>query len=242
MVRIDDREKGNEWLLIKTKDEYALDAFNIEDHQPIKSTMHGTVNVPDDVQVILEPKEMKPNEKMDFSNGGLKPMFAKLSLEIVDEPSWIYETKYDGYRLITRIDTDKVEMIYRNGNSLKQKYPELTDELSDIEESIIIDGEILVEDQKGISNFQLLQNYPTSMEGYLKYYVFDLLNLNGSLITDFHLVKRKELLDAFFKMYNFKHIFNIPYQTGICRKLFDRLSKVGYEGVIAKALRALEKL
>lgn len=220
LVRIQGKEKEDEWLLIKKKDEYALSDFNIEDLNPIKSTTRQPLSAPDDVSAILELGAGN-EQKQDFPAQELKPMFAKLSPEVIDDASWIYEMKYDGYRLISKIDKEKVEMTSRNGKSFNQIYPELADELSDIEESVIIDGEIVVEDKKGISNFQLLQNYRTTRKGELKYYVFDILYLNGHMLTDLPLVKRKELLDAFFTMYHFKHIFKAPYQTGNGKELFE---------------------
>ncbi|HAH26230.1 MAG TPA: DNA ligase D [Prolixibacteraceae bacterium] len=234
LVRIQGKEKENEWLLIKKKDEYALDSFNIEQLPAVKSKT-GTVNVPDDVHAIMEPQMKNQEQKVDIPGGAIKPMLARLSSSMIDEPDWIYEMKYDGYRLISTIRDGQVEMVSRNGNSFNEVYSELFDELSTIKESVILDGEIVVEDSKGISDFQLLQNYRTTREGKLKYYVFDLLYLNGHWVTDFPLVKRKELLDAFFKLYNFKNIFNAPYQTGKGKALFQKLSKAGYEGIIAKA-------
>ncbi|HEY3369579.1 MAG TPA: DNA ligase D [Prolixibacteraceae bacterium] len=232
LVRIQGKE--NEWLLIKKKDEYALEKFDIEKLQPVKSNS-GTVYVPDDTLTILDDESKDAEVKDDIPGGQIKPMLARLSQQIIDEPNWIYEMKYDGYRLISTIRDGKVEMVSRNGNSFNEVYGELADELSTIGEEVVLDGEIVVENSKGISDFQLLQNYRTTREGTLKYYVFDLLYLNGHSITSFPLIKRKELLDAFFKKYNFKHIFNAPYQTGKGKALFQKFSKAGYEGIIAKA-------
>lgn len=100
---------------------------------------------------------------------------------------------------------------------------------------MILDGEMVIENLRGISDFQLLQNYSTTHEGILKYFVFDLLYLNGHSIINFPLLKRKELLEAFFNKYNFNNIFNLKYQIGNGKALFSKLSAKGYEGVIAKA-------
>ena len=234
LVSIQGKGKDNEWLLIKKKDEYALSSFDIEKLQPVKLA-NGTTNVPDDVKAIMEPGKKDQEVTEEFSAGYIKPMLARLSPQMIDEPTWIYEMKYDGYRLVSTIRDGTVEMVSRNGKSFNNVYGELAEELSTIMESVILDGEIVVENSKGVSDFQLLQNYRTTREGTLKYYVFDLLYLNGHSTTDFPLVKRKELLDAFFKMYSFKNIFNAPYQTGNGKALFQKLSKSGYEGIIAKS-------
>ena len=102
LVRIQGKEKENEWLLIKKKDEYALDSFHIEDLPVVKSvkSKSGTVNVPDDVHAIMEPQIKDQQQKKRFPGGYIKPMLARLSSHVIDEPDWIYEMKYDGYRLI----------------------------------------------------------------------------------------------------------------------------------------------
>ena len=234
LVRIQNKDKGNEWLLIKKKDKYALGRFEIEKMEPVKSGS-GTTDVPDDVQAIMEPGMKDQEVTEEVSTYFIKPMLAKLSPHIIDEPTWIYEMKYAGYRAISTVQKGEVEMVSRNGKSFNKVYGELTEELSTISETVILDGEIVVENHKGIIDFQLLQNYRTTKEGTLKYYVFDLLYLNGHFTTDFPLVKRKELLDAFFKMYSFKNIFNAPYQTGEGKALFQKFSKAGFEGIVAKA-------
>ena len=93
---------------------------------------------------------------------------------------------------------------------------------------------MIAENSKGLSDFQLLQNYGTTQLGNLKYYVFDLLYLNGHNIMDFPLLKRKELLNTFFKKYYFDRIFNHEYQVGNGKKLYEQISSKGYEGIIAK--------
>ncbi|HET6558219.1 MAG TPA: DNA ligase D [Prolixibacteraceae bacterium] len=235
LVRINNTKKDNEWLLIKKKDTYAMPTFEIEKLQPIKSTTKGNLSVADDVPSNPETNKTDQEEKTIIPPPAIKPMLAKLSSQIINEPSWIYEIKYDGYRLISRIYERTVEMISRNGKSFNSAYKALEKELLQINENVILDGEIVVENQKGLSDFQLLQNYSTTQKGNLKYYVFDILYLNGHLITDFPLVKRKELLDAFFKMYNFENIHNAPYQTGQGKVLFEKVTHMGYEGIIAKS-------
>ncbi|MGE5395286.1 MAG: DNA ligase D [Candidatus Saccharibacteria bacterium] len=235
LIRTNREGKEDEWLLIKKKDEYALENFDIENLQPVKSQTRGNITVTEDAPSNPETNVLDQEEKSVIPPPPIKPMLARLSSEIIDEPNWLYEMKYDGYRLISKIYNGEVEMISRNGNSFNAAYKALEKELQMINENVVLDGEIVVEDKNGISDFQLLQNYRTTQEGKLKYYVFDILYLNGHLITDFPLIKRKELLNAFFKLYNFTNIINAPYQTGDGRKLFVKLSEKGYEGVIAKS-------
>jgi bifunctional non-homologous end joining protein LigD len=91
-----------------------------------------------------------------------------------------------------------------------------------------------VENSKGISDFQLLQNYITTRKGELKYYVFDILYLDGHNIMKFPLIKRRELLDVFIKKYDFTRISKLEFQIGNGKELFQKLSRAGYEGIVAK--------
>lgn len=162
------------------------------------------------------------------------PMLAKLTNEPMDNPEWIYEMKLDGYRMITGIRDRRVNMVSRNGKSFNEKYSILLEDLNQIEDDVIIDGEMVIEKQDGLTDFQLLQNYGTTKKGNLKYYVFDLLYLNGHNILGFPLLKRKELLDNFFEKYSFNNVKKMSFQKGRGRELFNDLSSKGYEGIIAK--------
>src|SRR5687768_15337644 len=106
----------------------------------------------------------------------LKPMLAVLGDEPFDDPEWVYEIKFDGYRALAAISEDgNVDLYSRNLLSFNATYPSLIPELQKIPHAALLDGEIVIEDAHGISNFQLLQNYQRTGEGYPKYYVFDLL-------------------------------------------------------------------
>lgn len=161
-------------------------------------------------------------------------MLARQSKAVIDEPDWFYETKYDGYRIISAIHDREAELYSRNGKSYSSTFGTITKELNTINDSIILDGEVVIEDKRGISNFQLLQNYQTTKHGTLKYFVFDILYLNGHDLKKIPLKQRRELLQHFFKHNKFRNIFISELQVGNGTKLFEKLSAKGYEGIIAK--------
>lgn len=231
LVRMNDGTEKN-WLLIKKQDEYALQSFKIETIQSLKSNKYEKIGKP---STQTEDTKSANSVKNDlFPTDIPMPMLAKQSTQIIDNPEWLYEMKYDGYRVISKINNSKAELYSRNGNSFSKTFQTITDELNTITESIILDGEVVIENKKGISDFQMLQNYQTTKQGVLKYYVFDIIYLNGYSIVTFPLLKRKELLEAFFENYDFKNIINSQFQIGNGKKLFEKLSTEGYEGVIAK--------
>src|SRR5439155_15476348 len=126
------------------------------------------------------PKEsfgqaLKPIQK-------IRPMMAELVAKPFDDPDWIFEIKYDGYRAMALINDGKVDLYSRNMLTFT-KYTSITDELKKIDRTVLLDGEVVVEDEHGVSHFQLLQNYQKTGKGPLKYYVFDLLYLDKYDLT-----------------------------------------------------------
>jgi len=250
LVRMKNDDKGNSWLLIKKKDKYDVESYDIESFNPLKSNKKSNKpnkNMTVETNVATDKDKKSSTKKARIKQEKLgtiwdkirHPMLAKLSEELIDNPDWIYEAKYDGYRAIAKIDKQKVEMLSRNGNSFNQKYAPIVKELETISEEVALDGEVVIEDAKGISNFQMLQNFDTTRKGELKFYVFDILFLNGHQLTGLPLSQRKELLDAFFEKYTFKNILKSEAVTGKGEKLYKKLSAKGYEGIIAKEADSL---
>ena len=233
LVRMNDGKDKN-WLLIKKQDEFAREHFKIETIKSLKSIQNEKGSLTKSNSLNTKIKKPTSTKVKLFLTEIPKPMLAKQSKQIMDNKDWLYEMKYDGYRVISKVKSGKTELFSRNGNSFSENFSDVTDELNSINENVILDGEVVIENNKGISDFQLLQNYQTTKKGILKYYVFDIIYLNGHLVTDFPLLKRKELLTAFFENYNFKNIYNAEYQIGEGKKLFEKLAAKGYEGIIAK--------
>jgi bifunctional non-homologous end joining protein LigD len=243
LVRMNDGTDKN-WLLIKKSDEHAVKSYAIGTIDPVKAfkkkntapAKQKRAKKADSIEPdIAEEAEESSSTDIEQSWKKLKkPMLATLAGSHSDRPDWIYEPKYDGYRAVTKISNGKAEIVSRNGNPFNQAYPALLPELAKFEDELIIDGEIVIEDSKGISNFQLLQNYTTTQKGILRYYVFDLLYLNGHPVTQLPFTQRRELLEAVFAKVKLPHIKSSVVVKGKGAQLMERLTKKGYEGVIAK--------
>jgi bifunctional non-homologous end joining protein LigD len=106
-----------------------------------------------------------------------------------------FRDEWDGYRAIATIDAGRVNLRSRNGLSLDSKYPPIVQELKRLKlKSAILDGEIAVLDSDGIPRFELLQRFQRNRKGELRYFVFDLLYLNGEDLVRVPLVRRREIL------------------------------------------------
>jgi bifunctional non-homologous end joining protein LigD len=122
-------------------------------------------------------------------NLAYRPMLATLVSEPFDDKDWVFETKWDGFRLVTEKRGDEVTLWSRNGINVTKKYAVLLPALQKIEDSCVIDGEICALDAQGRSRFQLLQN-ALNKNAKLLYVVFDALFVDGTDIRQTPLLER----------------------------------------------------
>ncbi len=121
-------------------------------------------------------------------------MLATLVKEPFDDPDWLFEVKWDGYRAVAAIQGGHVSLTSRNRLSLNHKFAPVMASLQNFHFDAVLDGEVVSVDDQGRANFQLLQNYQKTGRGYLIYYVFDLLYFQGHELLHLPLVQRQELL------------------------------------------------
>jgi bifunctional non-homologous end joining protein LigD len=225
LVNIKGRQE-NAWLLIKGNDRYAGKGnVLLKDKSVISKTS-------------LE--DLENRTKRESSSGKnaiarfLEPMLA-ISKELpFDDNNWIFEIKYDGYRALAVINKKEVNLFSRNHLSFNRVFEPIVDELKKINHIAVLDGEIVIEDANDHSDFQLLQNYKKSGEGTPKYYVFDILNLDGKDTRNLALLERKELTKI---LLNKHHFANVVYADHIKEKgvaFFKQAEKLHLEGVMAK--------
>lgn len=162
---------------------------------------------------------------------GLKPMKATLVKEPFDEPGWLYEIKWDGYRAIAVIHKGHCELVSRNNISFDQFQP-IADELADWKVSAVIDGEIVVLDENGKSDFGAIQNWQRRKGGQLAYNVFDILWLDGHNLTGLPLIQRKTILEAVLPQTILVRLSKAFSTNGI--DFFHAAEKAGIEGIMAK--------
>ncbi|MBI4848839.1 MAG: hypothetical protein HY808_09745 [Nitrospirae bacterium] len=205
LVRMRKDEKS--WLLIKKKDRYASEVSILKESRSAvsgktleKVAEAGTGKSFRQKKVkqirlseALEEEDLKDAPLSPMPHN-IKPMLATLAKKPFDHPDWVFEMKWDGYRAIAEIRDGDVSLYSRNRISLTQKFLPVADSLRDLGFDAVLDGEIVVVDDQGRPDFQLLQDYRKSKSGHLLYYVFDLLHFRGHDLTNLPLLRRKELL------------------------------------------------
>ncbi|BAV52984.1 DNA ligase-like protein (plasmid) [Mesorhizobium loti] len=162
----------------------------------------------------------------------VEPLLPTLVEKPPEGEDWIHEVKFDGYRSQILIDDD-VRILTRNGANWTTKYRSLVGAAKRLNlENAIIDGEIVVLDEAGLSDFGALRKAITRREQDLYFVAFDLLHLNGHDLRDMELDDRREILEGLIEPGS--HIqFSQPL-PGEANAIFHLIEKAGIEGMVSK--------
>lgn len=178
----------------------------------------------------------KEKYKLPFDNASVQ--LATLSNVIPKSKEWIFEIKYDGYRMISYVENKKVKILSRNNVDYTNKFKSIADSLKKIDEKcFVVDGEIVSFDENGRSDFKLLQDNLKSNNNNFYYVIFDLLALNNEDLREEKLIKRKDKLERLlFKAYD-----NLIYSKHVNKgnETFKFAKDNKLEGIIAKKVNSL---
>lgn len=169
------------------------------------------------------------NEKEKWKR--IQPMLATLTESAFDGDEWIFETKWDGFRMMAEVTNGAVTLYSRNGTAVTDRYTSVAESLKRIPINCVLDGELVALDKEGRSRFQLLQN-ALRREATLRYYVFDCLFVDGKDIRNLPLLDRKKILKKLLPSSGPIRLSEYEKHDGI--RLFQEAKKRGEEGIIAK--------
>jgi bifunctional non-homologous end joining protein LigD len=303
--------KGTEWLLIKKKDDYAVEGYDIEAYDTSvlsgktiaqiagdkdsaewtssRPASRGKVKAPWLAETLAKlekkkrqtvttedteehgvkpksknsrPKKLPSKEKISSSvisvssvvqsfAGAVKrpmpaaitPMLATTVEKPFDDPEWLFEIKWDGYRAVAFIEDGKVRLVSRNQNDLTVQYSELQELPKLVQaKNVILDGEIAALDEQGRASFSLMQQRTGIRSGGRRtaprmdlpivYYVFDLLYADGYDLRRVALEERKQALVALVEANELVRLSEHFQERGIA--LFEAAKQQGLEGILAK--------
>lgn len=218
------------WLFFKKKDKFAnpqakLDEKSIISGKSISDQKNQESTSNKDVQLKNLQSENFPEP---FS-----PMLATEAHEPFDDKDFIYEIKWDGYRTLAFKNQKNVNLYSRNLLSLNKKFSLIKQEIGEIKDNLVFDGEI-VAIQNGLTDFQTLQNSQYRQND-LIYYIFDLLYLNGRDLQSLSLIKRKKLLKNILGRANLAHLKFSDHVKEKGTNLF-KIVCPKFEGIIAKKI------
>lgn len=254
-------DKHDNWLLIKGEDEFArseaapdiLDerpesiktgrrVDEIADEKPGWSAKTGKIpkaaKAPPTPQVVparrTDPATLKGAKKAAMPTF-VDPMLASLVTAAPVGERWLHEIKFDGYRLQARIEAGRVKLLTRSGLDWTRKFGKaVVEALQDLAlGSAIIDGELVVENASGASDFSALQADLSEDRGdRFRYYAFDLLYLDGYDLTSLPLTTRKDLLAPLLPAGGLVR-YSEHFDEGAAM-LLRHACRLGLEGIVSK--------
>ncbi|HBC92597.1 MAG TPA: DNA ligase, partial [Pelotomaculum sp.] len=161
---------------------------------------------------------------------------AKLVSTVPGGEDWLYELKYDGYRILAYLEGNNTQLITRNGNDATNRFQDIAYSLTDwaAGRAMVLDGEMVITDAEGKTDFQALQNYIRNPKGKnLTYIVFDLLALDGADLRGHRLIDRKETLEALMKD-SPKDLCYSQHIRGNGKESLLAACKANLEGIVGK--------
>ncbi|MEO8018792.1 MAG: DNA ligase D [Pseudomonadota bacterium] len=250
LVRTRMQGKQQSWLLMKSNDFSAragadadvIDAGKAD--EPKRMLRHPPAAKATPIKVTTQTAPKPRGRKSGGTRGAalptsLKPMLATLVDEVPRDEGWVFELKYDGVRLLSRCDGGDVRCISRNGIDWTHKTGPVVDALARANlDGAWVDGELIVTDPNGRSDFSLLQH--TMEQGHLdelQLCIFDLLYYRGEDLRGLPLADRKARLDAAFAKLPATGPLRLADQIhSDSAELLTRVCNQHLEGLVAKKI------
>ncbi len=252
--RKEDRGRQN-WLLIKKRDDYAGEGdeptetydTSVKTGRTMDQILTGDFR---GVDLQQGSKKNSGRETKARSNGKapakkqaralvpefVAPELATLGTEVPTGSNWLHEVKYDGYRIIARKAGDEITLFSRSGLDWTVRFPAIANALLTFPaETALIDGEVAFVLPSGITDFKSLQEHIDTPHASIRYFVFDLLSLDGK---DWRKEPLKERRAKLATLMAEKGISNFlvyaDYVEGSGQEFFDQACEAGLEGIMSK--------
>lgn len=249
-----EKEKRENWLLIKERDETADESDPILEEntksaktgrtmEQIAAQKSATWRSSRPAKDEASAAETKPPAKRKARRRGktapLPPFRAPQLTTLVDEPpegdDWLHELKYDGYRLIVAASGDEARCYTRSGQDWTEKFPAIAEAFKDLDlPGALIDGEAVAYNEEGRSDFSSLQQ-ALSGNAPIEFYVFDLLEISGDDLTGKPLTDRKARLEKLLADLPEKGPLHLStHIVGRGKEVLAHICGAGEEGIISK--------
>ncbi len=241
LVRTGDRKGGDDgaggagkaqWLFFKAKDSHANPAYDVVAERP-ESIVSGR-------QATRGPRRVGASEQGRSAQALIQavggPMLATATKSIADPSQWLFEVKYDGYRLLACKAASDVRLYTRRSNDWTDRFRPIADAVAKLSaRECVIDGEACVVDESGRPSFQALQAWLTggAKHARLGFAAFDLLWLDGRDLRQEPIEARRELLEKLLDGQGAPLSFSRSV-GGELSELLRAAKQAGLEGLVAK--------
>jgi bifunctional non-homologous end joining protein LigD len=256
IVRTDNNDGRERWLLLKKRDEAAVDGWNAEDHPASVKTGRTNDEVADGVEPRFTADPPRPPGEVDLTAAMtepmpdfIPPMKATLASEPFSDPDWLFEVKWDGYRVEAVLRDGRVRLYTRRRQDAANYFPDLADASGWIDATqAIVDGEVVALDEHGRPQFSLLQDHTgirtgrapggkrRSESAQIVYQAFDLLHLDGQSLLAVPLEERKRLLRSRLRPHPLVRYAGHVDTDGLA--FFEAARRQELEGIVAKLRRS----
>ena len=241
----DDADGGDNWLLLHKRDADAVDGWDAEDHPQSVKTGRTNDEVRADKDAIWVSHAPAATAEIDLAKAKaermpsfIPPMAATLANRAFDDDDWLFEIKWDGYRIEAVVRGGQARLFTRNGNDGEAYFPKLLTPATWITaEDAIVDGEVVAIGDDGLPDFGLLQELTGSPSARWSYQAFDLLYLDGRSLLAVPLEDRKALLRTVLRTGDHRVRF-ADHVVGTGRDFLQAAADQGLEGVVAKHRRS----
>jgi bifunctional non-homologous end joining protein LigD len=238
-------DAGDQWLLIHKRDEAAVPGWDAEDHPQSVKTGRTNDDVKADRDALWNGQAPAAAAEIDLSAAvvaamptSIDPMLATLASKPFSDPDWLYEIKWDGFRIQAVVADGRVRLWTRNLKDGATYFPSLLRTSSWIEaDEAIVDGEVVALDDSGRPDFSLLQERLGDARATgLVYQAFDLLYHDGRSLLNVPLEDRKRLLQSVLRSH--PRVRFAAHVVGDGEAFYEAAQAQDLEGIIAKLRRS----
>jgi bifunctional non-homologous end joining protein LigD len=239
-------DKQDPWMLFKKRDAWARP---LADYDVIAALPDSVIDKPlgrveeREPRVVAAPARAVATTPAELAGAvmsalpdTLSPQLATLSKDMPPAGDWVYEVKFDGYRILARIEHGQVRLLTRNGLDWTAKMQPLAKALASLGiDSAWLDGEAVVIDDEGRTHFNALQNaFDASRTESISYFVFDAPFFGGHDLRKVPLHARKALLKRLLEAKGGDKVRYSEHFETDARSMLETARQLKLEGVIAK--------
>jgi bifunctional non-homologous end joining protein LigD len=221
------------WILFKKHDAFER---STADYDVVKALPDSVADLPPPSRAVkLEVLDLEDLPRVPLP-AKLGPQLATLSTGAPAGGDWLYEIKFDGYRLMTRIEAGTLKLITRGGHDWSKKMPHLVADLKALAlDGTWLDGEIVVLGPNGMPEFNALQRaFDGGNDGNILYFLFDLPFLGGRDLRKLPLRARRRLLQELFERKPTDRLRLSESFSTDAASILESARQLNLEGVIAK--------
>ncbi len=255
--RDDGYDSNDFWYFLKERENDEIRSVGLTASKLLSQRHKATLTKRQKKDAKIAPQKVLAQSSSTITTGFprmIKPMLAMPVDEPFNDDQWVFEFKWDGVRSILFLNRAKniLEIQSRNGKSITHRYPEIVDQIKSslingnssikFKESVILDGEIVVLNEKGKPDFQKHQRRMNvesatgiralSCKIPATYYVFDILYLDGRNLQQLPLLEQRKILSDILAANS--RIRISEYVEGQGRQMFEQARSMDLEGIVAK--------